>query len=170
VSIPFAPATASRAWFRPSAGRADDPRLAHAALEVQQRELRASNEALQFQAHELQRQRLLAEEAGRAKSAFLSFMSHELRTPLNSGFGFAQLLQLSSLAPEDEESVEHILTRPSLRGGRGEERSTLNWDRPPTPGLAARGGGTLLSFRPGPSPTARVPSGGAARANRGSVP
>jgi signal transduction histidine kinase len=33
-----------------------------------------------------------------------------LRTPLNAVLGFGQLLQLSSLAPEDEESVEHILT------------------------------------------------------------
>jgi signal transduction histidine kinase/ActR/RegA family two-component response regulator len=54
-----------------------------------------------------------AEHANEAKSQFLSRMSHELRTPLNSILGFAQLLQLDSLAPEQEESVGHI-----LKGGR----------------------------------------------------
>src|SRR5919197_1434795 len=36
-----------------------------------------------------------AEQANRAKSAFLSRMSHELRTPLNAILGFAQVLQLA---------------------------------------------------------------------------
>jgi signal transduction histidine kinase/ActR/RegA family two-component response regulator len=48
--------------------------------------------------------------ATQAKNAFLSSTSHELRTPLNAVLGFAQLLQLSDLSPEDEEGVERILS------------------------------------------------------------
>ena len=47
--------------------------------------------------------------ATQAKNAFLSSTSHELRTPLNSVLGFAQLLQMSDLMPEDAEAVERIL-------------------------------------------------------------
>ncbi|MGH7322046.1 MAG: ATP-binding protein, partial [Candidatus Rokuibacteriota bacterium] len=54
-----------------------------------------------------------AEEANKAKGEFLSRMSHELRTPLNAILGFAQLLEMDSLAPAQRESVEHI-----LHGGR----------------------------------------------------
>jgi len=54
-----------------------------------------------------------ADRANQAKSEFLSRMSHELRTPLNAVLGFAQLLEMDSLSPEQRESVGHI-----LRGGR----------------------------------------------------
>ncbi len=55
----------------------------------------------------------IAQHASEAKSDFLSRMSHELRTPLNSVLGFAQLLEMDSLPPEQEEAVGHI-----LRAGR----------------------------------------------------
>ncbi len=42
---------------------------------------------------------LLADQANRAKSDFLSSMSHELRTPLNAILGFAQLLESGSPQP-----------------------------------------------------------------------
>jgi signal transduction histidine kinase/CheY-like chemotaxis protein len=47
--------------------------------------------------------------ANQAKNAFLSSTSHELRTPLNSILGFTQLLELSDLEDEDQESVQRIL-------------------------------------------------------------
>jgi CheY-like chemotaxis protein/nitrogen-specific signal transduction histidine kinase len=50
-----------------------------------------------------------ADRANLAKSEFLSRMSHELRTPLNAILGFAQLLEMDSLVPDQHESVEHIL-------------------------------------------------------------
>nr|MBP7585663.1 response regulator [Spirochaetota bacterium] len=57
---------------------------------------------------EIERDR--AEEASRAKSAFLAHMSHELRTPLNAVLGFSDLLLLGNagIPEKDRESVRHI--------------------------------------------------------------
>jgi PAS domain S-box-containing protein len=52
--------------------------------------------------------RELAESASRAKTKFLSGMSHELRTPLNAVLGFAQLLALDPLRPDQQEAVDQI--------------------------------------------------------------
>jgi len=54
-----------------------------------------------------------AERANKAKSEFLSRMSHELRTPLNAILGFAQVLEMEPLRPDQRESVDQI-----LRGGQ----------------------------------------------------
>ncbi len=53
-----------------------------------------------------------AEEANRAKSAFLSNMSHELRTPLNAIIGFGQLLEAGDALPPERRRafVGHIVT------------------------------------------------------------
>ena len=58
--------------------------------------------------HLLQEAQLSAERANNAKSEFLSRMSHELRTPLNAVLGFAQVLELNSLTPEQADSVTQI--------------------------------------------------------------
>ena len=45
-----------------------------------------------------------------AKAEFLSRASHELRTPMHHILGFAQLLELNGLTPEQQDSVGQILT------------------------------------------------------------
>lgn len=50
-----------------------------------------------------------AEEAARAKSAFLATMSHEIRTPLNGVLGIATLLNRSPLSAEQRNWVRIIL-------------------------------------------------------------
>ncbi len=57
---------------------------------------------------ELEAARDEALSATQTKNSFLSRTSHELRTPLNAILGFAQLLEMSDLDPEDRESAEHI--------------------------------------------------------------
>jgi signal transduction histidine kinase/FixJ family two-component response regulator/HPt (histidine-containing phosphotransfer) domain-containing protein len=58
----------------------------------------------------LKAEKLAAESANRAKSAFLAMMSHEIRTPMNAILGNAQLLGDASLGHEERESVETIET------------------------------------------------------------
>lgn len=60
---------------------------------------------------------LVAEQANRAKSAFLSRISHEFRTPLNAIMGFARLLESEATSDDDLEATgiivkasEHLLT------------------------------------------------------------
>ena len=58
----------------------------------------------------------VAENASRAKSAFLSSMSHEMRTPLNAVLGFAQLLKSNPdrpLSESEDTALDFILS-----GGR----------------------------------------------------
>jgi PAS domain S-box-containing protein len=68
-------------------------------LETQREELQVMNDELLERSVELERQRGIAEEANRAKSAFLAAMSHELRTPLNAIGGYVQLLEMGIHGP-----------------------------------------------------------------------
>jgi signal transduction histidine kinase len=63
-------------------------------LSVQAEELGRINDELMLRSEELEQQRVVAEEANRAKSTFLASMSHELRTPLNAIGGYVQLLDM----------------------------------------------------------------------------
>lgn len=71
---------------------------------------KAAEEALEQARQEAVAARDEAQRANQAKSEFLSRMSHDLRTPLNSILGFAQVLELDRLTPEQADHVAQILS------------------------------------------------------------
>ena len=56
-------------------------------------DIRRVNRETEQRNEELQQARLMAEEAGRQKTAFIQNMTHQIRTPLNIIMGFAQVLR-----------------------------------------------------------------------------
>jgi PAS domain S-box-containing protein len=81
---------------------------ARKTAEDAQAELEVSQQQLIEHMEELERQRLIAEEANKAKSAFLAMMSHELRTPLNAIGGYVQLLEMGIHGPVTNAQVEAL--------------------------------------------------------------
>jgi signal transduction histidine kinase len=70
---------------------------------------------------ELERAKNAAEEANRAKSAFLAHMSHELRTPLNAVIGYSEML-----VEEGEDRGQHWADEDLRRiGGAGRHLLTV---------------------------------------------
>lgn len=91
--------------------------------------------AMKAQQQAVQQAMEKADAASRAKSDFLSSMSHELRTPLNAILGYAQLMQLLTMAPLSEsqdksvtqirrggehllELIDEVLDLAKIKGGR----------------------------------------------------
>ena len=59
---------------------------------------------------ELIQKKLVAEDAAKTKSEFLSTMSHEIRTPLNIVTGYIELLETTELTPEQKSYMSSIIS------------------------------------------------------------
>ncbi len=61
-------------------------------------------------AKELEKQKVIAENANKAKSAFLANMSHEIRTPINSILGMDEMILRESQEKDVQSYATHIMT------------------------------------------------------------
>ncbi len=60
---------------------------------------------------QLQKAKLLAEQANQAKSRYITTISHELRTPLNSILGYAQILDADESIPAHRRQAVNVIRR-----------------------------------------------------------
>ena len=77
-------------------------------VRVRTEELQHANARLADEAHQHALAREKAEQANRAKTAFLATMSHELRTPLSGALGTLRLLSDTALEQRQQQLVETI--------------------------------------------------------------
>ena len=85
-----------------------------------ERRVQERTAALARASAEAEEARAAAEQANRAKSAFLAHMSHELRTPLNAIIGYSEMLQEEA----EDEGLDALL--PDLRKIQGAGKHLLN--------------------------------------------
>ncbi len=131
IDLPYEDAAGSRRWIR-SIGKARwaqgrvyrlvgafqditahkevEQQLNRYATDAEEARARVEEQARQLleQSVDLERARSEALESARLKSQFLANMSHEIRTPMNGIVGMAELLEGSSLDPEQREYLRTI--------------------------------------------------------------
>jgi two-component system sensor histidine kinase RpfC len=72
------------------------------------KKLRTARALAEYESRRLAAALQSAEEANQAKRRFVSSISHELRTPLNAIIGMADLLESTSLAPDQKDMVDSM--------------------------------------------------------------
>jgi len=85
-----------------------------ALLKAANAKLLSYSENLTKQTEELERARILSDEAAQEKSKFLATMSHEIRTPLNGVLGMAELLTKTKMSVVQNDYVQTILSSGNL--------------------------------------------------------
>ena len=88
--------------------RNEEIEIINRELEETNRGVLALNRELEDKALAIEKAKLQAEQANRAKSDFLAHMSHEIRTPMNAILGFTELLLKTHLTHHQRQYTENV--------------------------------------------------------------
>ena len=86
----------------------DEVKKSRAAVQATNRKLEESNRQLEDAARQAQQMTVEAERANAAKSEFLANMSHEIRTPINGIVGMIDVMNRTSLTPQQGRYLDTV--------------------------------------------------------------